>query len=64
MDCLIPETQDSELICSKAMETDRVFVTSNLRLFNKKSVMNRCCVHFKDSPYKQYLALKSFFSFQ
>lgn len=64
IDCMITNFGDSEKICSKALELDRVFVTSNLKLFNKKSVMNRCCVHFKDSPYKQYMALKSFFGFE
>jgi uncharacterized protein with PIN domain len=54
IDCLITDLKDSEQICSKALETNRVFITSNLKLFNKKSVMNRCCVHFKDNakPYK------------
>lgn len=63
IDCIIHDSQDSEKICSFALEKDRIFVTSNLKLFNKKSVMNRCCVHYKDNPYKQYIALKSFFSF-
>lgn len=52
IDCLVTNLKDSEVICSKALEQDRVFVTCNLKLFNKKSVMNRCCVHFKDNPYK------------
>ena len=64
IDCVIPDSHlDSDQICSKAMELDRVFVTSNLKLFNRKNVMNRVCVHYKDSPYKQYQALQSFFSF-
>jgi uncharacterized protein with PIN domain len=64
IDCLIPDSQDSEQICSKALEKDRIFITSNLKLFNRKSVMNRCCVHYKDDPRKQFAALKSFFSFE
>jgi len=66
IDCLIHNVDDSENICSKALETDRIFVTSNLKLFNRKSVLNRVCVHFKDNnkPYKQFMALKSFFSFE
>jgi len=66
VDCMIPDqsySQDSEQICSKALETDRIFITSNLKLFNKKSVMHRCCVHYKDNAQRQFLALKSFFSF-
>jgi len=63
IDCTIPESEDSEQICSIALESDRVFITSNLKLFNRKSVMMRCCVHFKDNPYKQFMALKSYFSF-
>lgn len=63
VDCLIPETNDSERICSIALEKDRIFITSNLKLFNRKNAMNRCCVHFRDSPHKQFMALKSFFSF-
>ena len=63
IDCEIPhDTQDSEKICSRALEKDRIFITSNLKLFNRKSVMNRCCVHYKDNPHKQFMALKSFFS--
>lgn len=64
IDCIVTDLQDSEQICSKCLEMDRVLITSNLKLFNKKSVMNRCCVHFKDSPFKQFQALKSFFSFE
>ena len=63
IDCIIPDCNDSEQICSRALEKDRIFLTSNLKLFNRKSVLNRCCVHYKDNPAKQYLALKSFFSF-
>mmetsp|Transcript_22294 Transcript_22294/g.34495 ORF Transcript_22294/g.34495 Transcript_22294/m.34495 type:complete len:92 (+) Transcript_22294:2071-2346(+) len=66
LDVLIPDqnlSRDSELICARAIEQDLIFVTSNKKLFNQKSVMNRCCVHFKDSPFKQYDALKSFFNF-
>jgi len=63
VDCLITNYNDSEQICSKALEQDRIFITSNLKLFNRKSVMNRCCVHYKDNPAKQFAALKSFFSF-
>lgn len=64
IECIIPESNDSEQICSKALEKDKIFITSNLKLFNRKSVMNRCCVHYKDNPLKQYAALKSFFSFE
>ena len=63
IDCAITQLNDSEQICSKALEQDRIFITSNLKLFNRKSVMNRCCVHYKDNPHKQFIALKSFFSF-
>lgn len=52
IDCVIPDTTDSEKICSKALEQDRIFITSNLKLFTRKNAMNRCCVHFKDSPHK------------
>lgn len=52
VDCLIPDTNDSEKICSMALEKDRIFITSNLKLFNKKNSMNRCCVHYKDNPHK------------
>ena len=63
IDCVIPDTTDSEKICARALEQDRIFITSNLKLFNRKNAMNRCCVHYKDSPQKQFMALKSFFSF-
>jgi len=62
--CIITNLQDSENICAKALEEDAVFITSNLKLFNRKNSMNRCCVHFKDNSYKQFMALKSFFSFE
>lgn len=52
IDCEITDMQDSENICNRALEKDRIFITSNLKLFNRKSVMNRCCVHYKDSPFK------------
>lgn len=63
IDCVIPDTTDSEKICSLALEKNRILITSNLKLFNRKNAMNRCCVHYKDSPQKQFMALKSFFSF-
>ena len=63
IDCVIPDTQDSEKICSRALEEDRIFITSNLKLFNRKAAMNRCCVHYKNPPHVQFMALKSFFSF-
>lgn len=63
IDCIVPDTSDSEKICAYALEKDRIFITSNLKLFNRKNAMNRCCVHYKESPFKQFQALKSFFSF-
>ena len=73
VDCMIPDqsySQDSEQICSKALETDRIFITSNLKLFNKKSVRavravrdaslflaRCCCVHYKDNAQLYFFIL-------
>lgn len=67
IDCMIPDQQqskDSELICAKAIEMDRIFITSNLKLFNKKNVLKRCCVHYKDNPFRQLDALSGYFGFE
>jgi hypothetical protein len=65
IDCVDPtDTQDSEKICGRAIAENRIFITSNLRLFNKKGAMPRCCVHYKDSPEWQYRALNDFFGFE
>lgn len=64
IDCVDPtDTADSEKICGRAIADNRIFITSNLKLFNKKGVMSRCCVHYKDSPEWQYKALNEFFGF-
>ena len=50
IDCIIPDSNDSEQICNKCLEKDRIFLTSNLKLFNRKAVIWKCCVHYKDNP--------------
>ena len=53
IDCKIYDGMDSDQICEKAIKENRVFVTSNLKLFNKKVSMPRCCIHFKASPFSK-----------
>ncbi len=49
--CHIPDQGlDSETICKNAMNDNRVFITTNLKLFNKKLTVPMCCVAFKASP--------------
>ena len=64
INCVVGASEDSEKICSIALENDYILITSNLKLFNSKSVLNRVCVHYKDNVSKQMMALKSFFSFE
>ena len=64
INCITGASTDSEQICSIALENDYILITSNLKLFNRKSVLNRVCVHYKDNVQKQMMALKGFFSFE
>lgn len=71
--CKIPDSSlDSEAICQLAVKENRIFITTNLKLFNKKLTIPRCCVAFKASPFSktalfndsvdQYKAIATFFS--
>lgn len=54
VDCKIPEKDvDSEQICAIAVKENRIFITSNLRLFNKKLSLPRCCIAYKTSPFSK-----------
>lgn len=43
-------TKESDQICAAAIQENRIFITSNLKLFNKKLQMPRCCLFYKSSP--------------
>jgi hypothetical protein len=50
INCVVLDTPDSDKICEVAVRENRIFVTSNLKLFNKKTSMPRCCLHYKAPP--------------
>lgn len=51
IECLFLEgAKDSEQICLAAVKHNKIFVTSNLKLFNKKISQQRFCVHFRSNP--------------
>lgn len=48
------DVKDSNAICTQAVKENRIFVTSNLKVFNSKLQVPRCCVHFKASPESKF----------
>ncbi len=59
IDCKIMDADcDSEIICAQAVKENRIFITTNLKLFNKKVQIPRCCIAYKASPFSKYLLTK------
>ena len=54
---IMPKDTDSEIVCAEAVKDNRIFVTSNLKLFNKKLSMLRCCLHYKANPQSKHTKL-------
>jgi uncharacterized protein with PIN domain len=50
VDCKTVYAAESEQICAAAIQENRIFVTSNMKLFNKKIAMPRVCLFYKSSP--------------
>jgi len=48
-DCLVVDT-DGESIAHLAVQENRVMLTDNLKLFNKKITIPRGCLHYKAKP--------------
>ena len=48
MDC------DGDNLANLAMQKNRVLLTDNLKLFNKKISIPRGCLHYKAKPYSKY----------
>jgi uncharacterized protein with PIN domain len=53
-DCKVVDNADLEKVCEMAIREDRVFLTSNLKIFNKKVQMPRGCLHYKANPFSKY----------
>lgn len=51
IDVNVSEDLESEQLCALAIKENRIFVTSNLKMFNKKISIPRCCLNFKASPH-------------
>lgn len=50
IDCkTMEDANDSNQACAAAVQENRIFVTSNLKLFNQKLSMPRCCVFYKSN---------------
>ena len=43
---------NSDEICNLALEKELVLITCNLDLFNKRTMLNRVCVHYRDSVWQ------------
>ncbi len=50
VDCKIVDTDDGNVVCNQAVRENRVFLTSNLKQFNKKISLPRGCLHYKANP--------------
>lgn len=57
-DCMIVDT-DGESIAHLAVQENRVMLTDNLKLFNKKITIPRGCLHFKAKPLCKFSTLKA-----
>jgi uncharacterized protein with PIN domain len=60
IDCKILDHVDSEAICAQAIKDNRIFITTNLKLFNKKVQLPRCCLAYKSSPFSKFLLSRYF----
>ncbi len=58
VDCKIMDSSfDSEAICAQAVKDNRILITSNLKLFNKKVALPRVCIAYKASPFSKIIIL-------
>ena len=49
-DCKILDRAEPEEVVACAVKENRVFLTSNMKFFNKKVTIPRGCLHYKASP--------------
>ena len=53
VDCKVIEIADSDLACATAVKENRVFLTSNLKVFNQKQGVPRGCLHYQETPFSK-----------
>jgi uncharacterized protein with PIN domain len=51
VDCKVIQQADADLACATAVKENRVFLTSNLKVFNSKQGVPRGCLHYQDTPF-------------
>jgi hypothetical protein len=57
IDCkIIEDEKDSNKIMDIAIKENRIFVTSNMKVFNIKVPMYKCCVHYRAHPKSNYFS--------
>lgn len=50
LDVKVIDSNDGDYVCAQAVKENRIFLTSNLKLFNKKVSVPRGCLHYKAPP--------------
>ena len=53
IDSKIIDSDDANLISSQAVKEGRVYLTNNIKQFNKKVSISCGCLHFKASPFSK-----------
>ena len=50
---LVLDTEDAAIVSSQAVKENRVYLTNNIKHFNKKVSMPCGCLHFRASPFSK-----------
>jgi uncharacterized protein with PIN domain len=61
VDCKILTAAESGIASQIAHKENRVYITSNLRVFNQSGTVPRGCVHFKATPYSKLVNDNKFY---
>jgi hypothetical protein len=53
----VVDTAESEVAFSFAVKENKVFITTNLKVFNQKGGVPRGCLHYQETPYSKIILL-------
>jgi uncharacterized protein with PIN domain len=51
----VVDTNDGDEVCAQAIKENRIFLTNNLKISNKKVSVPRGCLHFKAPPHSKQI---------
>jgi uncharacterized protein with PIN domain len=52
--CVIVDSDDKYAACAQAIKENKIFLTNNLKAFNKKLSVPAGCLHYKASPFRKF----------